>query len=280
MNKYITEENINFYDELFKSLDDITNETNKSCQITGLPLDNNFVTLECNHQFNYIPLYTEICKQKFNYGAYNINNLSPDDSNKINGSGLDYFIKCPYCRNIQFTILPYYDDLKLKKIYGINTLDLAYYGEKYIKNVSFMYKGLTFQYGQCCREILTNNSNPILCKNTNVTKINNTDLTYCVNHYATALKEYKLILSIQKKNALKQKKENYAKQLEELNLDRVAKGLKPLKHLPKTDNSIETSITITNNGCKAILKTGINKGSQCGCMSINQDGLCKRHVSK
>ena len=85
MSKYTIEGNINFYDELYKSLDSSDDEIkcddeNKGddeikgdheitgnyemneCQITGLPLGDKSVTLECKHNFNYIPLYREICK--------------------------------------------------------------------------------------------------------------------------------------------------------------------------------------------------------------------------
>ena len=33
-------------------------------------------------------------------------------------------------------------------------------------------------------------------------------------------------------------------------------------------------------GCKSILKTGVNKGKQCGCQKINENGFCKRHSVK
>ena len=49
--------------------------------------------------------------------------LNKNNLKKFLSSKLDYFIKCPYCRDIQFTILPYYEELGLEAKYGVNTLD-------------------------------------------------------------------------------------------------------------------------------------------------------------
>ncbi len=124
MTKYNIEGNINFYDELFKSLDESDDDDDtKRCQITGLPLDDKAVTLECNHHFNYDALYKEICKQKFDFKTYEVHHLSKNEQIKFLATKLDYYIKCPYCRNMSFSILPYYEELGLPKKYGINSLD-------------------------------------------------------------------------------------------------------------------------------------------------------------
>ena len=69
MPNYKIEGDINFYDSLYNSLDyDSDKEDNSKkqiCEISGQELKDRFVTLECNHTFNYDALYTEICKQKF-----------------------------------------------------------------------------------------------------------------------------------------------------------------------------------------------------------------------
>ena len=78
---------------------------------------------------------------------------------------------------------------------------------------------------------------------------------------------------------------------EEKNIERVAKGLPPLKHLPvlkkKVENVIEQQnqpipqyVPEENEGCHAILKSGPNKGKQCGCKKLEANGLCKRHNQK
>ena len=64
MPNYKIEGNIDFYGSLYSSLDyDSDNEPDTEdktqvCEITGQKLVANFVTLECNHKFNYDALYT------------------------------------------------------------------------------------------------------------------------------------------------------------------------------------------------------------------------------
>ena len=69
--KYNIEGQIDFFSELYKSLDEVdkTDTDNNICLITNEPLTENFVQLECKHKFNYIPLYNDLVnhKRKFNY---------------------------------------------------------------------------------------------------------------------------------------------------------------------------------------------------------------------
>ena len=63
--KYNIEGGINFYNELSKSLNNNDNDNNNDnnndndndndneCLISCMPLTENYVTLECNHKFNY-----------------------------------------------------------------------------------------------------------------------------------------------------------------------------------------------------------------------------------
>ena len=57
---YIIENNINFFDELKKELSIENNkhlDTNDNiCLISNEILKDNFITLSCNHKFNYLPL--------------------------------------------------------------------------------------------------------------------------------------------------------------------------------------------------------------------------------
>ena len=62
MKKYNIEGGINFFEELYKSLDDVetinkTEEDDNLCLITYKPLQDKFVKLNCGHKFNYVPLY-------------------------------------------------------------------------------------------------------------------------------------------------------------------------------------------------------------------------------
>ena len=79
MVKYIIEGNIDFYEELYKSIGQETKkeelkesieQSNKTgeddqeepflCLISNMPLTENFVKMNCGHKFNYIHLYNDI----------------------------------------------------------------------------------------------------------------------------------------------------------------------------------------------------------------------------
>lgn len=96
--KYKVEGNVDFFNELTKEDDTITN----SCLITGEPLTYNSITLVCNHSFNYESLYKEL---------YN-NKLNRDSKLSV------YQIACPYCRQVTNNILPYVPGFK--KIVEVN----------------------------------------------------------------------------------------------------------------------------------------------------------------
>ena len=98
---------------------------------------------------------------------------------------------------------------------------------------------------------------------------------------------------IAKKFVLKKEKLDERKKLfEEKNAEREAKGLPPLKRLPVIKKKVENIVEQQNNpiqqyvpdlvqfGCNAILKSGPNKGKLCGCIKIQENGLCKRHLPK
>jgi hypothetical protein len=315
MLKYNVEGNINFYESLYKSLDDDSDDEDNLCQITGIPLDAKAITLECKHKFNYDALYTEICKQRFIFKTYDYIKLSHKERQFLVKSNKDYYIKCPYCRNIQFTILPYYEELGLDKKYGINSLDPSLpekivYTYRYkpkphtvwTDNNKFSCYGVLFKQGKCCyklNEPLSNN-NLYECKQLYCAVIPNTELSYCNSHYRAGLVKHKQSVKQKLKDEKEKLKKDKQKLLDEKNAERVANGLKPLKYLPKKNtvqsliqisqyvsddennnvenNNVENNMTETT-GCKSVLKSGQNKGKQCGCLKIFKDGMCKRHSS-
>jgi hypothetical protein len=306
MSKYTIEGNIDFQTELYKLLDEDSDDEETLCQISGLPLTDKYITLECNHKFNYTALYKEICKQKFVFKTYNPNLLTKKDQLKIRNSKIDYFIKCPYCRNIQFTLLPYYEELGLEEIYGINSINEELVDEDQTDednqpitqpefDHTFKMYGVNFKFGDCCEKI---NNFGDLCKSYYSTTIPDTQLSYCSYHYRQGLIKHKqserkilyikkMIIKKEKEDKLNEKK----KLLEEINVERVLKGLPQLKRLP-IKNKIEQNIINVIQPyvpeeevndllvCKAILKTGPNKGNVCGCKKIIDNGLCMRHCSK
>jgi hypothetical protein len=80
------------------------------CHITYDTLDDKHIKLVCGHTFNYTPLFKEISTQKQSKSSYNILKL------KVNQ------IQCPYCRNIQNTILP--RSKEVPRVYGVNYPDV------------------------------------------------------------------------------------------------------------------------------------------------------------
>jgi hypothetical protein len=290
--KYIVEGDINFYETLIKSLDNESDDEELLCKISGFPLEENVVTLECNHKFNYYALYNEINKQKYEFKTYETFSLPSKDQLKMRELKVDYFIKCPYCRNVQFTILPYYEEMGLKKLYGINSLDYTHKNVYGTNDYEVHYYGIKFKKGICCE-----NENNFICKSKYVAFIPNTELSYCTFHYRNCLKKYKLKEKQQKLDEKKKQKDESLvarqKLFEEKNLVRAEKGLPPLKTLPRIKpvlkNIIEPGQPIgqyipedeqnTIVGCKMILKTGPNKGKPCGCKKIKENNLCKRHYT-
>jgi hypothetical protein len=72
MKNYSTEDNIDFFSELYKSLDTVENqekteEDDSCCLITREKLTDRFVTMKCGHKFNYEPLFKDIMHHKFKF---------------------------------------------------------------------------------------------------------------------------------------------------------------------------------------------------------------------
>ena len=289
MLKYTIEGNIDFNQELGKLLEEDSENENDDdvCQITGMPLNDKYIRLECNHHFNYKPLYNEIYKQKMVFKTYAPSMLSDVEMAKVRNSNVNYFIKCPYCRNLQFTVLPYYEEMGLAKIYGINCLEngpnltpITHYAPApthlFDPNFTFTKYNKVFKFGKCC-DVNTFGDN---CKDPYVYTIPNTQLSYCINHYKCQTDKYYAELykkyndeKLEKKKKQDDNKQKTQELLKQTNAEREKQGLKPLKRLPKT---LETQTPMF--GCTGVLKSGVRKGALCGCMKINMaTGLCTRH---
>jgi len=95
--------------------EDEINETEDVCLITGEPLHEKYITLSCNHSFNYIPLMKERLQWVQNY-----KNKGYCYSNKIS---MNVQTVCPYCRSVTDGILPLFDKVNgvdIEKIKWIN----------------------------------------------------------------------------------------------------------------------------------------------------------------
>ena len=300
--KYSIENNIDFYQELYDSLNDdkiptLSSEEVHLCLITNLPLSNNFVELKCGHKFNYEPLYKDVLNHKKKF-----NNMEPIKSKlKYNQ------IRCPYCRNVQDELLPYYDELHYPKEHGVNFYDAS-------KNNSFY--GCVSSNNQCQYESSNTDASGNItlqkCVHYGYThyvlksKYNNTN-KYCYSHKVIVINEIREKIKqakLKEKADLKIKKmEEKMKKMEDKN--KLKDELKQLKLQEKqtkmsTKNKLSNidfmndvtseNIILANNNvihnsnddksksCIQILKTGKHTGLPCA-MKIYKDCLCKRHFN-
>jgi hypothetical protein len=279
--KYKTEGEIDFFAELYKSLDndieDIETEDNetKKCLISQLPLTDKYVELNCGHSFNYIPLYNDLVnfKNKFNL-------MEGSNTRLKNGE-----IRCPYCRKKHNKLLPYYVDLGLKKINGVNCSDLIIDCNKVYNRCQFLMKNEQFNEVELETD---NNKKFIECVKIGSNKIKDTSMYgvnkyYCYCHVKLIIQEKE-----QSKQKLKEEKEQSKQKLKE-EKEQSKQKLKEEKTLIKNfvlgpitieKEQIEENNKVSNEICIQILKSGPNKGNKCNCKNY-LDNLCKRHyVSK
>ena len=298
MDKYIIEGGLDFYEELYKSLDieetnEKTEEDNNLCLITNQPLTDNFVKLNCGHKFNYIPLFLDFKnhKQKFNGMEGSSSKLATDE------------IRCPYCRTKQNGVLPYYEELGFPKVNGVNHINPLTTGKSTsYKTCEFV--SLYTEYdpsGNNPTDFNSNNSGNckfIKCFHTGTQLAHSSEnygdeKHYCWSHKKEMIKNYKKeIKDKQKAQAKKVKEEEKQKAKDESKKAKEEAKEKAKEEKQKAKKSLKTKPTIEtenvvigetniidltgNTGCIEILKSGQNKGKQCGCKIILDD-LCNRH---
>jgi len=285
--KYKIEGNIDFFSELYKSLDveesQHKNESdNNLCLITNQVLIDKFVELNCTHKFNYIPLYNDIYNHKKKF-----NNMEGSASSlKVNE------IRCPYCRKKQQGVLPYYSELMPEKINGVN-----FYDDTIVQNNT---QSSMYCFGKCeflIPQIINSHTVNACCINTYVTKSLYDNKTYCWTHTRIMNKKFQKEQKEKEKETQKKLKEE-AKQKEKYEKNKIKEDAKLLKKTLKNKNNLILSITDVeeenvvvssstqtqlqpknnNEGCIQIIKTGTNKGNSCGLTILN-DCLCKRHYN-
>jgi hypothetical protein len=293
MSKYNIEGGVDFFSELYKSLDDEvseekTEEDNNKCLITNQKLTDKHIIMDCGHKFNYIPLFNDIMNHKKIFNCL-------EGANKLKMNE----IRCPYCRKKHENVLPYYEELCVGKVNGVNFYDpncnaVVYKCEYRCLNPNYdQFKPeseTNSKYDSCCvsgcSKILLYNadnpSDPVTHQDTNY---------YCFKHKKEMIKKYKL----QQKNKKKKEKEEakivekQTKLLEKQNAKALVKAeklkakeeAKAAKKKPISENVVLGLLTVENQtieqiGCVQILKTGTNKGNQCGCKIVSEN-MCKRH---
>lgn len=293
MNNYNIEGGLNFFAELYKSLDieesqEKTEEDKNKCLITNQLLTDKHVSMDCGHKFNYIPLYNDIVnhKNKFNYMEGSQSKLNTNE------------IRCPYCRKKQQGTLIYYEELGLQKVNGVNFYDPNLKQQtpsSYTYNShKCEYKWLNHNYDPTKPDTNTNSkylNNKSCCYNGIQISVYNSEnpaqpITYgdsnyyCYTHKKEMIKKYKIQQKEKEKEEKKQAKivEKAMKLLEKQNTKAKEKeqkqNLKALKKNKTPENIVLGPSIVT--GCIQILKTGPNKGKPCGC-NIVLENICKRH---
>ena len=286
MNKYKIEGGINFYDELYKSLDitesiEKIEEDDNLCLITKEKLSNKFIKLECGHKFNYMPIFLDIKnhKQKFNIMEGTHSRLSDNE------------IRCPYCRKKQKGLLPYYEDLGIEKTHGVN------YINPYAKNIvsqknykTCEYKQINPNYDASGNEAVeTDKYNVGNCKfhvcltigsqiNYGTGENYGDEKNYCWHHKKEMIKKYKKEIKDKAKECEKKAKaEEKQKAKEEKQKAKKEKQKHVNENIVLGPSIItDSSGNIIHNVCIQILKSGPKKGQHCGCKIVSEN-MCKRH---
>lgn len=319
MKKYNIEGGIDFFSELYKSLENEENkfkteDDNNLCLITNQPLTDKFVKMECGHKFNYVPLFNDLVNHKKKF-----NNMEGTATHLKNNE-----IRCPYCRKKTAEVLPYYEDLGLAKVNGVNYIDINNVSESYYngiykhklcefikpniffnpesKNIIEFYKqGLNIED---CKSIKCNYLGTQLSNYYNHDY--NDEKFYCHQHKSIVVKKYKKEISDKIKEVKEQKKQKekeekqQAKQKEKEEKQKAKDELKKSVQLAKMnkkqktkDINVLTDNITTDNVVIGVSDVVITENIQL-CTEILKTGpkkgtscgtkifennLCKRHCN-
>jgi hypothetical protein len=274
MSKYYIENNIDFYTELHNSLgtEDLEDYHNV-CLITNEPLTDKHVVMECGHKFNYIPIYNDTIHHKHKF------NTLESGNSKVNMNQ----IRCPYCRNKQYTLLPYYEELGLAKVHGVNFYDpsIEHPRNYYTKQCQYKFPNEHFNpnipESDTNSRYLTNMKCSLYYAKPHCIKYGDINV-YCYQHknimakYYKAIEKQKAKLAIDEVKALKLKAKEHDKAVKEL--EKRASKKKPIENVVLGSSNVLQS----SEGCIAVLKSGPNKGALCGC-KIKSENMCFRHFA-
>ena len=271
--KYNIEGNVDFYSEINNITTDTNNNTN-TCLISGEPLSQYYQTLQCGHSFNYIPLYLYVkqSKYKFNHLEY-----TPLKLNQI---------KCPYCRNIQNELLPYFDELDFPKVPGVNFINedcIAMNGRcefinyKKIQCLStrvYMLNGKCYCYTH--RNITIHrehNKNKKLVKSSTTTKISSVVDGELINETSPITLNNTNIL-LNNDNNINTKSHELTQSVTEpiINITTMTTSI-PKSYVVKTKSALSSV-----SSCVYVYVKGLQKGSCCNKPIYNIiDSYCKKH---
>jgi hypothetical protein len=193
---YIIEDNVNFFDQINGDIDDDCSDGQDKCLITYEPLLSDFVKMECGHKFNYVPLFNDVLNHKMKYNALE-KSLGKLKYNEI---------RCPYCRNKQTTMLPYYEDKGFERVNGVNFLGAT----KCYGGVLCAHKHVNLDFNSMLPES-DQNAKMVQCTSTFTYKIfankYNDNNYYCYYHTKIVSKMYKAKAKAEATQLLKAAKE-------------------------------------------------------------------------
>ena len=285
LKNYIIEGDIDFYAELYSSLDnkDTPNqldETNNNvCLITDESLEANSVTLLCNHKFNYVPLYKDLVnhKKKFN-------------TMESSGALKHGEIRCPYCRHKQQFVLPYYEELGLPKVSGVNEPykyepppPAPYYNNN-IKKCEFVSSFPFLQDVSGVDNLVTLSCKKYGYKFSGFEEGDEHSGKYfCCEHKRVINKHHKQVvhdkLKVVKEADKKLKKEEAIKAKADAMEQKKLLKANAKSNVNVIENVYSDENAIVCVGCQQYLVSGPRKGLQCN-LSLFQDNRCKRHYDK
>jgi len=256
---YVTEDNIDFYNELNSSDKDIIDNLNNSsyCLISNLPLLSDSVLLSCGHNFNYGPLLNDIKNHKNKFNSFERHSLNTCE------------IRCPYCRTVHKQLLP--PNEQYPKIHGVNFFDeILYLSQLNKKNDTKWYKGFC-SFSKKHIYDSENDNNEIIpqCSNTYVTYLEIFKCSLCHTHKTITISNYLKHKKLQHIAAKKKLKE-------EAQLHKIAAK----KQLKEDTKLIKSALFEALPFCSVILQTGKNKGNNCSYKCINNTLFCSRHSPK
>jgi hypothetical protein len=157
--RYTIEGGLDFY-KLLQDESEVDYNDSGKCLITHEPLNDTAVTLECNHSFNYLPLYKYVLKSK----SSKFNNM---EKKCIKSTQL----KCPFCRNIQNALLPTPPDgVNAPLVHGVNAIEYS-----------------PIKVGKCCYD---RGEGKEPCQITLVYTAYRDNQSYCFNHRALMKKKW------------------------------------------------------------------------------------------
>ena len=192
-------------------------------------------------------------------------------------------IRCPYCRNKSKGVLPYYEELGLPKINGVNNISNSH--TSYVKVCNYEGKNPNYDANL---SINMYNSQMMKCYYMG-TPINFFDgqlcgenygdeNCYCWKHKKQIIKKYKKELSDKMKEDIKQSKLQAKEKMKQEKMSIKMKMKTNINTNTCEENTVLVNVSTIPNGCIALIKTGKNKGNACNC-NVFCENKCKRHFN-